>query len=199
MRQAQLRVEGAQADLGRMKQAHENHAVSEAEFDLAQREVELKKVELETARVERRAAQDRLEYTHIKAPIDGVVIVRNVEPGEVVTAGVSSVVDGAPDLTIAQVDKLLLQIDLNQVDVAFAGERACQVDRGDGARQDRLGHRCELRQLRRQGLDRLGEFARRRQVRSPVVGQGAQRLAREIEGIGHAARDIGLRRALVAP
>jgi macrolide-specific efflux system membrane fusion protein len=129
VRQAQLRVEGAQADLGRMAQAHENHAVSEAEFDRAEREVELMKVELETARVQRRAAQDRLDYTHIIAPIDGVVIVRNVEPGEMVTAGISSVVDGEPDLTIAQVDKLLLEIDLNQVDVAKVrtGQK-CRID-----------------------------------------------------------------------
>jgi multidrug resistance efflux pump len=87
------------------------------------------KVELETARVQRRAAQDRLDYTHITAPIDGVVIVRNVEPGEMVTAGVSSVVDGKPDLTIAQIDKLLLEIDLNQVDVAKVrtGQK-CRID-----------------------------------------------------------------------
>jgi RND family efflux transporter MFP subunit len=129
VRQAQLRLEGAQADLRRMAKAFESHAVSDAEHDVAAREVELRKVELETARVERRAAQDRLEYTHITAPIDGVVIVRNVEAGVVVTAGVSSVVDGEPDLTIAQVDKLMLEIDLNQVDVAKVrtGQK-CRID-----------------------------------------------------------------------
>jgi RND family efflux transporter MFP subunit len=129
VRQAQLRLEGAVADLQRKAQAYASHAVSDAENDLAEREVELMKVELESARVQRRAAQDRLAYTHITAPIDGVVIVRNVEPGEVVTAGVSSVVDGKPDLTIAQVDKLLLEIDLNQVDVAKVrtGQK-CRID-----------------------------------------------------------------------
>jgi RND family efflux transporter MFP subunit len=129
VRQAQLRLEGAKADLARKAEAYASHAVSDAENDLAEREVELMKVELETARVQRRAAQDRLDYTHITAPIDGVVIVRNVEPGEVVTAGVSSVVDGKPDLTIAQIDKLLLEIDLNQVDVAKVRTgQACRID-----------------------------------------------------------------------
>jgi RND family efflux transporter MFP subunit len=129
VRQAQLQLEGAVAQLERIAKAYESNAVSVAENDLAEREVELRKVELETARVHRRAAQDRLDYTHITAPIDGVVIVRNVEPGEVVTAGVSSVVDGEPDLTIAQIDKLLLEIDLNQVDVAKVrtGQK-CRID-----------------------------------------------------------------------
>jgi multidrug resistance efflux pump len=45
--------------------------------------------------VQLQSAQDQLAYTKITAPIDGVVIVRSVEPGEVVTAGVTATVNGA--------------------------------------------------------------------------------------------------------
>jgi RND family efflux transporter MFP subunit len=129
VKQAELQLDGALADLKRKAQAYESHAVSDAEHDLAERQVALMRVELETRRVQRKAAQDRLAYTHITAPMDGVVIVRNVEPGEVVTAGVSSIVDGKPDLTIAQIDKLLLEIDLNQVDVGKVRVgQTCRID-----------------------------------------------------------------------
>jgi RND family efflux transporter MFP subunit len=86
--------------------------------DQAKRQVELAKIGIDSSRVQLQSAQDQLAYTKITAPIDGVVIVRSVEPGEVVTAGVTATVNGAAQLTIAQMDRLLLEIDLNQVDVA---------------------------------------------------------------------------------
>jgi RND family efflux transporter MFP subunit len=129
VKQAQLNLEGAAVDLARKAMAYESRGVSDAEKDLAERQVELMKVELDSARLQRQGARDRLSYTHITAPIDGVVIVRNVEQGEVVTAGITATVDGEPQLTIAQMDKLLLEIDLNQVDVAkvHAGQ-TCRID-----------------------------------------------------------------------
>jgi HlyD family secretion protein len=76
--------------------------------------------------VQLRAAQDRHDYCKITSPIDGVVIRRNVEQGEMVVAGLTATVNGEAQLTIAQMDKLLLELDLNQVDVAKVslGQRA---------------------------------------------------------------------------
>lgn len=122
LKQARLQAENAEVDRRRKEQALATRGISEAEYDLARREVELAKVGIESAQVQLRAAEDQLAYTRITAPIDGVVIARNVEPGEVVTAGVTATVNGDPQLTIAQIDKLLLEIDLNQVDVAKVRE-----------------------------------------------------------------------------
>jgi RND family efflux transporter MFP subunit len=118
LKQAQLEAENAEVDRQRKQQAYETRGISAAEYDVAKRQVELAKVGIESARVQLQAAEDQLAYTKITAPIDGVVITRNVEPGEVVTAGVTSMVNGEAQLTIAQMDRLLLEIDLNQVDVA---------------------------------------------------------------------------------
>jgi len=118
LRTSVLQAENAEVDRKRKEAALATRGISEAEYDQAKREVELAKVAIEGQRVQLRAAQDQLDYTHIASPIDGVVITRNVEPGEVVTAGVTSLVNGESQLTIAQVDKLILEIDLNQVDVA---------------------------------------------------------------------------------
>jgi len=65
-------------------------------------------------------------YTKLVAPIDGTVIERNIEPGEVVTPGVQSTFDGKPLLTVADLGTLLVKVELNQIDVAkvVLGQRA---------------------------------------------------------------------------
>ncbi len=118
VKEAQLQRENAEVDRQRKELALNTRGISAAEYDVAKRQVELADVNIETASVQLQAAKDQLAYTKITAPIDGVVIVRNVEPGEVVTAGLSATVNGVAQMTIAQMDRLLLEIDLNQVDVA---------------------------------------------------------------------------------
>lgn len=115
---AQLQAANARDDDRRNKGALDANAISQAEYDASHRAAELADLEVQQARIEYDRAREQLAYTKITAPIDGVVIVRNVEPGEVVTAGVTATVNGEAQLTIAQMDRLLLEIDLNQVDVA---------------------------------------------------------------------------------
>lgn len=118
LKEAQLRAENAEVDRQRNEAALNTRGISPAEYDVVKRQVELAQINIDSARIQLQSAQDQLDYTKIMAPIDGVVIVRNVEPGEVVTAGVTATVNGEAQLTIAQMDRLLLEIDLNQVDVA---------------------------------------------------------------------------------
>ena len=118
LRTAQLQAENAEVDRQRKELALASRGISAAEYDQARRQVDLAKVNIQGVRVQLRSSQDQLAYTKITSPIDGVVITRNVEPGEVVTAGVTSLVSGESQLTIAQIDKMILEIDLNQVDVA---------------------------------------------------------------------------------
>jgi RND family efflux transporter MFP subunit len=118
VREAQLQLEAAELDRSRKKAAYESRGISEAEYDAAVRQVELAKVQLQRTRVQLSSSQDQSDYTHITSPIDGVVIVRDVEAGELVTAGVSATASGHAAMKIAQIDRLLLELDLNQVDVA---------------------------------------------------------------------------------
>lgn len=122
LQRAKLQLENAEVERARREKALASRGISQAEYDLAKREVELAKNGVNTAWVQLQVAEDRLNYCVITAPIDGVVIRRNVEPGEVVTAGVTATVNGEPQMTVAQMDRLLLELDLNQVDVAKVSE-----------------------------------------------------------------------------
>jgi HlyD family secretion protein/macrolide-specific efflux system membrane fusion protein len=82
-------------------------------FDTKSKELNLKSQE-----VTKRVAQDHLSYTRITAPIGGTVIVRGIEPGEAVIPGAQSTFDGKSLLTIADLSKLLVKVNLNQIDVA---------------------------------------------------------------------------------
>ncbi len=90
-------------------------AVSDLEF--AETEAKLHSASLRVASVALESARDRLRYTEIVAPIDGVVLERNVQPGEVVVPGVQATFDGKPLLTLGDVSRLEISIDLNQIDV----------------------------------------------------------------------------------
>jgi macrolide-specific efflux system membrane fusion protein len=116
--QAKLELVNAKAERRRKAKAYASRAISETEVDAAERAVKLARVRVERTALELQAAEEQLSHTRIFTPMDGVVIRRNVEPGEIVTAGVTATVNGEPQMTIAQMDRLLIQLDLNQVDVA---------------------------------------------------------------------------------
>lgn len=118
LKEAQLRVRNAELELERSKSAFDARGISKYELDKAQQALELARVNHVRAKVSLEKSRDQLGYTKIYAPMDGKITVRNVEPGEVITAGVTATVNGEPLLTIAQLDKLLLELNMNQVDVA---------------------------------------------------------------------------------
>jgi HlyD family secretion protein/macrolide-specific efflux system membrane fusion protein len=123
--QAKNALEFAHLSLERRKRGLDNRGVAQIDVDVAENEVKSKTVALQTAevalsgyRVALGAAEDRLRYTQINAPMDGTVIQRGIEPGEVVTPGVQATFEGKALLTVADLSTLIVKADLNQIDVA---------------------------------------------------------------------------------
>lgn len=114
--ESQLAV--AKSQLALKKKAHQNGALTELELSLAEGEVGRLEAQTALEQVELQGARDRLAYTQIRSPIRGIVLARNVQPGEMVTPGVASVATGNPLLVVAQIEKLLVRTELNQIDVA---------------------------------------------------------------------------------
>jgi macrolide-specific efflux system membrane fusion protein len=82
------------------------------------------------------ALRDRVAYTQLTSPIDGVVLARNVQPGEMVTPGTAALATEKPLLVVAQVDELLVRTELNQIDVT-----RLKVDDRVEVKVDALGDR----------------------------------------------------------
>lgn len=79
VRQAQVALAQARSTLERTEALHGQNLVSQEEFESAGNQ-------LENAEVALREAQLGLEYTDIRAPIDGIVMLRQVEQGDLVRA-----------------------------------------------------------------------------------------------------------------
>jgi HlyD family secretion protein len=61
---------------------------------------------------------ERLEWTTVKAPMSGTITQLIVEEGEIITSGRSAFTQGPPIMTIADLSKMLVKTQLNEVDMA---------------------------------------------------------------------------------
>ena len=87
LNEARARLADAEREFARQADLVEDRLTSQALYDaaLTQREVALAQVGTAEARLN--SAQATLDYTVVRAPIDGVVIERNIEMGEMVAPG----------------------------------------------------------------------------------------------------------------
>ncbi len=97
--------DAAKARLARLKAGARAEELMEARAQLSKAEVAL------------RAAQDQLDYASIRSPMAGTVIKRGIEAGEMVSPGVSATAQGTSMLTVADLDRLILKSNLNQIDI----------------------------------------------------------------------------------
>ena len=84
---AEAHAQQAQLSFKRAEQLVQQNAISRAEYDLAATAVRTSQAELDRATQAIEEAKVVLDYTIIKAPFKGVVIDKNVEPGDTVTPG----------------------------------------------------------------------------------------------------------------
>jgi HlyD family secretion protein len=106
----------AQSELDRAKQLFDNEALSVSEYETAQYRVQVAQANLSSAQVSLDRARQNLAYTNIYAPIDGIVVERNVDVGQTVAASLS-----APQLFLIANDLARMQI-LASVDESDIGQ-----------------------------------------------------------------------------
>ncbi|HSJ62663.1 MAG TPA: efflux RND transporter periplasmic adaptor subunit, partial [Gemmatimonadaceae bacterium] len=109
-------AERAQRDFERSKQLFANEVLSVSEFETSQYQHEVSQANLSSARVSLERARQNLAYTQIYAPIDGIVVERNVDVGQTVAASLS-----APQLFLIANDLSRMQI-LASVDESDIGQ-----------------------------------------------------------------------------
>lgn len=110
-------LDGAEKIASIQTGARRHGVASKLEVLRATAEVDKLRAEASVGLAEQAILRDELHYTTLTSPIEGVVIAKNIHKGEMVTPGVAAMVDGKPLLVVAQVDKLLVRVELNQLDV----------------------------------------------------------------------------------
>jgi HlyD family secretion protein len=113
---ARAALNAAQADFQREKQMHDARIVTDVEFSSSQVTYEQDQASLKSAQIALDKARQNLAYTNIYAPIDGVIVERDVDVGQTVAASLS-----APQLFIIANDLSQMQI-LASVDESDIGQ-----------------------------------------------------------------------------
>ena len=92
---------------------------AEADLDAARTRVDVTSAQRNTAQAELATTQARLDYTILRAPIDGVIIERNVEVGELVApGGFTSQQSTGSIVRIADLSSLEVEADINESYIA---------------------------------------------------------------------------------
>jgi HlyD family secretion protein len=112
---ARAQLTQAESEYQRNRALHDQKIVTDAEFNTAQSNYAVARANLTSAQVALDKARQNLAYTSIHAPIDGVVVERNVDVGQTVAASLQ-----APQLFLIANDLSRMQI-LASVDESDIG------------------------------------------------------------------------------
>ena len=105
LERATATMEQVQGDYARSKQLYEWKAITASEFGAVQSNFAVHKADVRSAQIALERARQNLAYTRIYAPINGVIVERNVDVGQTVAANFS-----APQLFLIANDLLEMQI-----------------------------------------------------------------------------------------
>lgn len=114
---AKLEMEKDRRNYERAKELFEAKLISREQFDNLTSEFDISQNNLLRAQRKLAITEDKLRKTKVTSPIDGTVLTLPVIEGQVVIAA-ASVNSGTTLMTVANLDKLLVQTHVNQVDVA---------------------------------------------------------------------------------
>jgi len=90
LERAQATMEQAQSDYARSKQLFDARFLAASEFSIVQSNFSVQKANVKSALIALERARQNLRYTDIYAPIDGVIVERNVDVGQTVAANFST-------------------------------------------------------------------------------------------------------------
>jgi HlyD family secretion protein len=115
LERAEATMEQADSDYVRSRKLVSANAMTASDFNVVQSNYSVQKANVKSARIALERARQNLSYTQIHAPIDGVIVERNVDVGQTVAASFA-----APQLFLIANDLAEMQI-LASVDESDIG------------------------------------------------------------------------------
>ena len=87
------------------------------DITMKENEIELVQSEVKRSEISVDEAEERLDETEIFAPIDGVIIEKFIEEGQIIASGISNVSGGTAIATIADMSRLFIIADIDETDI----------------------------------------------------------------------------------
>lgn len=114
---ARVALSQATKQAQRQKQLYEQGLISELDYEnsvLAKEQANSNLVRAETAL---EYAKERLSDTIIKSPIDGIILKKFVEKGQIIASGISAVTGGTTIVTVADMSRAYVRTSVDEVDI----------------------------------------------------------------------------------
>ena len=117
LERTQAQVNESRRNVNRVKGLFEKGLVSQAELDKAQTDFETASAQFKQTQAALDRARVNLRYSVIRAPIDGIVISRDVDVGQTVAASLQApkLFSIANDLQLMQVEASVDEADIGQI------------------------------------------------------------------------------------
>ena len=94
-------IAGARADVARTQAAVKTAEANRLELQRREQELVARRAEIDRSKAQEGISNSQLDDTRVYTPIDGVVLVKSAEPGEVLAAGTTIVTIGDLDHPVA--------------------------------------------------------------------------------------------------
>jgi HlyD family secretion protein len=124
---ARQNVRVQEEEVHRAEELGKHGLVSERDLEAARLELERARSEEVARRISVADVKKRLDDTVLRSPIDGIVLEKLVEVGQVISSGVSSVSGGTTLAVVADLRKVFVTADVDETDIGRVKE-GLQVD-----------------------------------------------------------------------
>ncbi len=171
----------AAADVTALRSARERTAALVEHKSVTERALVEAQTRLDAAIARQAGAEAELDYTLIKAPFDGVVTLRTIDPGDMVYQASSPKGKAEPLLRVAKLDVIRVKTFVPELDVEMGRRRrrGCgdvrRAARARVQRRDRTNvRRARSRHADDAGRDRSAERRRRDPARTSTAERGSR-------------------------
>jgi HlyD family secretion protein len=114
---AEANVTQKKSDFNRKKELYEKGLISAADFDNAQLSLVEAEAQLVRAKINVDNNDIRLKDTIVRSPINGIILTKMVEEGQIISSGISSVTGGTLIATIANMNSVYIKADVDEIDI----------------------------------------------------------------------------------
>ncbi len=126
---AEAELKQAQSTFDRRNQLFQSNLISEEEQDQIELGLAVARGKLVQATTSLERAKERLNESVVRAPIDGIILQKYVEKGQIIASGVSNVSGGTPIVDIADMSSVYIEAGIDEIDIGKiqAGQSAVVV------------------------------------------------------------------------
>jgi len=114
---ARAELEQAERTFERRNQLFEKNLISVEERDQMELSLAISRSKLIQATTTLERARERLSESVVRAPIDGIILQKYVEKGQIIASGVNSVSGGTPIVDIADMRSVYVAAGIDEIDI----------------------------------------------------------------------------------